>query len=813
MKTLNDILLGLRRLSNNLAFTITSILVIVLGLALYLSSYSLSYNFSKPLSYAAGDRYVTVSTYYNDSEVYHFGSNFDGFAFNRLREQVTSFEEFGTYRFIKLSISDGELPRQYVGAEVLPSLLRKPGVEPILGRMFQDEDALPDSQPVAIIGHNIWQNYYSADPDIIGKTSRINGQAYTVVGVMPESFDYPFSQHIWLPLDTSRAVQPEGLHSLGVLGVLKEGVSRESAGAEMDALLEQLVADYPAYYSESRSIVLPHTQTFVSTGDVGQLFQAVTLIILLLATLNLGTLLFVRANNRQQELAIRFAIGASQWEISRQILLESLILCVIGLLLSLGIAEFALGYIEERLRINMLSSDFPGTMSSWIDFSMDARAIGIATSLTLLVWLASGGFAAYKATRKDNNSVLAGGSKGGTEKNRVVMARVIVGFEVLASTFLLIVCCLLTASIIAAYRMDFGTPTDDYYTGMFELWDPRYEDEGERRRFLETLQRQLTEQGVVVDATVGSALPGQGGFLRRYNIADRDLSQDQQYPEQTLIWIANNYFQMLEVPLVEGRYFEETDNADSLPVIIVNRAFAQTHWPGESALGKQVQLDPDNGGVWHTVVGVSAHIIHGSPLGNYDNNPTLYRPLGQYAPVVLSLAVKLNRPLTEVEAEALLLEAAQDIDRDLAITSIRPLQRVTEMSMQGMDMVAQYSVAFALGTFILAIIGVYGNISRSVTQRTNEVGIRRALGSSNRHILWVFQREAMHYLLWGAAVGGMLAVAVSGSLAGFFNDILSFVPTVVPSVLLLIGVLVTLASYLPARRALTIEPGEALHYE
>ncbi len=814
MKTISDLLLGLRRLSNNLAFTITSILVIVLGLALYLSSYSLSYNSSKPLPFANGDRFVTVNMYYKDSDVYEFGSNFDGFAFNQLSEQVTSFEEFGTYRFMKLSISDGEVPRQYVGAEILPSLLRLPGIEPLMGRMFRDDDALPDSQPVTLIGHDIWRNYYAADPDIIGKTSRINGELYTIIGVMPENFDYPFSQHVWLPLDTSRDTQPANIHSLGILGLLKDGVSRDTATAEMTALATGLAEEYPAYYSETQAIVLPHSQTFGITGNAGQLFEGVTLTILLLATLNLGTLLFVRANNRQQELAIRYAIGASQWEISRQILLESLILCFIGLLLSLGIAELALGFIEEKIRINAMSSDFPGTLFSWINLTMDRRAIIIATSLTLLVWLVSGGFAAYQATRKDNNAVLAGGGgKGGTDKNKVVMSRLIVGFEVLAATFLLIICCLLTASIIATYRSDFGSSTDDFYTGMFELRGPLYEEDAARRNFLTEFQTQLRQQNTVVDATIGTALPGQGGYLNRYNIGDRDLRQNEQYPEETLIWIADNYFELLEVPLLEGREFDITDTEESQPVIIVNEAFAEAHWPGESALGKQVNLSPDSDGSWHTVIGVSSHIIHGSPFGNYDNNPTLYKPLSQYMPIVFSAAVKLQQPLTAVEADSLLTETAQNIDRDLAITSIRPLERVTEMSMQGMDLIAQFSVAFAMGTFILAIIGVYGNISRAVTQRTNEVGIRRALGSSNRGILWTFQKEAVQYLIWGAAAGGILAVAISSSLAGYFNDILSFVPTVVPIVLAIIAALVILASYIPARRATEIEPGEALHYE
>ncbi len=813
MNTLNDFLYGLRRLGNSPSFTFTSVLVIVLGLALYLCSYSLSYNFSKPLPFENGERYVAVQTYYKDSDVTHFGSNFDGFAANWLKQQVSSYSEFGVYRYGKYSISDGERVRQYVGAEIDPSLLQTTKVAPLLGRILTDEDALTDSPAVVLLSHGIWQNYYAADPGIVGKTSRINGELYNVIGVMPENFDYPFSQQIWLPLDLYQDIQPDGNLLLGALGVLGPDATLDSASSEMSTLMTQLAEDYPAYYSETESNVIGHSQTFVSNGNVGLLFQLVTLTILMLATLNLGTLLFVRANSRQKELAIRYAVGANRWEVSRQIFLESLILCVLGLLISLGIADFVLDLIEQKMRMNAATSDYPGSLSSWIDLTMDARAVTIATAITLLVWLASGGFAAYKVTKKDNNAVLAGGSKGGTEKNRVVFGRLVVGFEVTASCFLLIVCSLLAAAIVSSYRMDFGTATDDYYTGMFELKTAYYDDISQRREFLQTLQRELSNQPEISTATIASALPGQGGYLIRYSVEDRDLRRDNQFPLQSLVWVANNYFEALEVPLIAGRYFDDSDTSESQPVVIIDEMFAASLWPDESPLGKRIQLNPDTNGVWRTVVGVTSHIIHGSPLGNYDRNPTLYLSTSQNAPTNYSLAVKLNQQLSAREAEQLIESTAQRIDRELPITSIRSLKKVTEMSMQGMDILAQYSVAFALGTFLLAVIGVYGNISRAVTQRTNEVGIRRALGSSNRKVLWVFLREGVIYIAWGAIVGGVSAVLIGDLLASYFNDILTFLPLIVPSVIAALAALVILASYLPARKAITIEPGEALHYE
>jgi len=813
MKTLGDLIYGMRRLGNSPAFTLTSVLVIVLALALYLCSYSLSYNFTKPLAFENGDRFVTVKTVYKEYGTDHFGNNFDGFAYKRLREQVESYEALGAYRFGNFAISDGERPQRFVGAEIEVELFRTIGVAPHLGRLLTDEDTLSDSQASVLLSYSIWQNYYASDPEIVGSSSRINGRLYTVVGVMPESFDYPFSQHIWFPLNTSADVEPDGNLSLGLLGVLNENATLASASTEMSIQMARLVDEYPAFYSETEANVVRHSQTHVSTGNAGELFQLITLTILLLATLNLGTLLFVRANSRQKELAIRFAVGANQWEITRQILLESLILCVIGFLLSLGIAEFVLSLVEERIRTNMASSDYPGTLSSWIDLSMDGRAIAIAVGLTLFVWLSSGSFAAYRASKKDNNEVLAGGSKGGTDRSRVGISRFIVGFEVTTSCLLLIVCGVLVAAIMSTYRLDFGTPTAGYYTGMIELKGPNYQEAGQRRELLQNLQRELAVRSETSGATIATALPGQYGYLVRYGVEDRDLRVANQYPEQTSIWVADDYFEVLEVSLVEGRYFDESDSSSSLPVVIVNESFSESLWPGQSALGKRVQINPETEGEWHTVVGVTTHIIHGNPLGNYDRNPTLYRSLNQSTPTNFSLAIKLNRPLSDNDAELLISDTVQAVDRELAVTAMRSLARVTEMSMQGMDLIAKFSIAFALGTFVLAIIGVYGNISRAVTQRTNEIGIRRALGSSNRKVLWVFLREGALYLFWGAAIGGVSAVLISGALAGFFNDILTFLPIIVPVVIATIAALVLLASYLPARKAIAIEPGDALHYE
>lgn len=814
---LNKLLLDLKYVSRLLAkspaFTGVSVSVIVLGLALYLCAYSLGYNFSsKALPYADGDRYVGVNTIYEKTGVSFFGGNFDGYSINYLSERLKSFEDFGAYRWRPITLTDGEYAQEFTGAEIMPHLLAMTGVQPFMGRLLMDSDTVSGAAPVAVIRYKVWKNYFAADPNIIGSTTQIGGIPYTIVGVMPKDFDYPNAQHIWLPLDISDALKPGAL-SLSALGKLKDGVTLEDANLEFNRLFTELVEDYPAFYAHSPTAeVLPLRVAITpnSNSGVSELIGILNTVILALVILNLASLLFVRAHTREKELAVRSAMGANGFQVAKQILLESLLICTIGLALSVMIADVILHLTEQRLIKDATESDFPGDISSWVNLTIDWQALSVAIAVTGLIWLLSGAWIAFRAARIDSNAVLAAGGKGSSQQVNNWLIRAVIGVEVVVSSFLLIVCCLLAVSIFRLYQLDYGTATDNYYTAFFNLNNERYQSPKQRQQFIDDLQYQLSSLPEFEDATLTTALPGQFGIGIGYDVEDRDVLSNQQYPTQSMVAVAPNYFELLEVQLREGRSFNNNDNGNSLPVAIIDEILAQQLWPNESALGKRLLIKPST---WVTIVGTTSHIIQGNPFGGADRDPTLYRPIKQFAPGRFSIAVKLKPQVSNVVAERQLRETLKKLDKGLALQSPRPLERVISMSLSSMRIPAQSAIGYAIATLVFAVIGIYGLIARSVMLRTTEIGVRKALGSSKVKVLWIFLRQGLIYLTMGALIGGMAAIFASDLLTTYFTNIFADVPWVFVCVTAVVGSLIMLASYLPARKILALEPGDALRYE
>lgn len=813
-KLLLDLKYVFRLLAKSPAFSAISIVVVVMGLVLYLCSYTIVYNYSsKPLPYQNGDRFVAVKTTYKNSGASNFGQNFDEYAYNYLRSRVQSYETFSVYRYQPLTISDGDFPRQFTGAQIVPEAISMTKVSPLLGRMLNDSDALPGAQPVALLSFDVWQNYYAADQNIVGRLSRINGQLYTIVGVMPQKFDYPYAQDVWLPLTTSEGIEPDGILTLGAVGVLKPGVSLNAASAEIQTLVGQLIADYPEYYGQfSGAYVVPHSAIVASSSGLGDLLLILNISILALVALNLGVLLFFRAYKRQQELAVRYAVGANTLQIGRQILLESAVLCVIGLAMSLILADLVLYFVNQSMLANSGTVDSPAQQLSWVDLSIDFHAVGIAIITTALLWLVSGLWVAIRATKVDTSSVLASGGKGTVQSTHWI-TRIVVGLEITASCFLLIICSLVSIAIVNLYQIDFGTATKNYLTGAVQLRGVNYTDVNQRRVFLKELQRELSTIPEFQSASVTSALPGNYGEDFTYGLADRDLSQNNRFPSATLVGIGNNYFESVDVSILEGRAFDDSDTAESMPVVIIDELLAKRLWPGESAVGKQMALRPSTDNQWVRVIGVNSHIIQATPFGGGETYPALYRPLSQYTPYYLFIALQLAPGVTQKEATRQLQTVVRSLDRDLAVVAIQSLQSVVDKSHATYDFVANLATGFGLATFVFSLIGVYGLIARSVAERTHEIGIRKAIGSTTHKVLWLFLRQGLIYLVLGIVIGGAAALLTSTVLAGFINNLLDALGWVLCGVAGLMASMVLLASYLPARESAAMEPGDALRYE
>ncbi|PCI76731.1 MAG: hypothetical protein COB20_09865 [SAR86 cluster bacterium] len=818
MTTLSDANYSLRLLLKTPGFSGICLVVIVLGLTVILSIYSLLYEVRyKDLPFPGGDRFVALKASDKNTgiDLGEFVSN--AHVYNAIRANVTGFEVFGGFQQEAIAISDDESIVAVSSASITPNLLHSTSVLPIMGRLFDDDDAIPGAPETALISFQLWQNYYNADSEIIGKQSRINGSPRTIIGVMPEGFAYPIAHNIWVPLSVpeSAAIEDES-HRIVIAGVLTEDSNLNAINNEIDSVLARLAEEMPSKYGNIKADVSAHALVWIGgVGGIGTALFVVTGLVLSLICLNLATLLFVRANSRRQELAIRNALGASRGQIVLQILLESLILCIAGMLAALMLSNLLLTAIENGLTSLMANSSVDA-LPFWFELGIGNNSILVASVLTAVVWLVSGSYAAFSASGKDLNQILESGSKGATGSKQGRTAKVVVGFEIVFSCFLLILCGLLLLSTNNMQNTEFGGSSEGLSVATYELVTTAYESPQSRLRYIQNLEQELLALGSVEEVSFTTAIPGWvSDEFPSFALEDRDVRLDDRYPRQGVVWVAGNYFDLLNIELLQGRYFSGNDNTDSLPTVIVDQLFAENMWPGESAIGKRVQLDPDSNDVsqWLTIVGVVPHILQGDPIAGQKTQSTFYRPVYQETPIRVQLVAKHTSDFSLAEFRQQLATAGTRVDRDIPFDSAQRLVDAQRIGITLQGAIGRIFGGIAITTFVLAIIGIYAVISRSITQRTSEIGIRRALGSSAGSVIRIFVTQGVLFLVVGILVGGGAAILVSTVLTAVYDDLLSWLVPVFLVVTGTIGAMIFLASYVPARTAVRMEPGDALRYE
>lgn len=817
MNTLNDLSYSLRLLGKTPAFSAICLIVIALGATIALSSYSLLYEFRyKALPFVDGDRFVVLKSRVTDSGFEAGPLIVNSYAFNAIKTSAKGLDEIGGFEERTVAISDGEMTIPVSGVAITPNLLRRTGVQPLLGRLLVNDDSISGAAAVVLISFREWQNYYNADPDIIGKMSRINGMLRTIVGVMPEGFGYPVAHNVWFPLDIPEAgLIEDDFLQIWVAGFIAEEASFSSVNSEIDIALSRLAQELPSKYLNLSSDISFHASVWTNDGGMGNALLVITVIVLFLVCLNLGTLLFVRANARRQELSIRNALGASRFQIFVQILLESLLLCVAGTLIALGLTQWLLTTIENGISSLMATSQVDA-LPFWFDLGIDSNGIAVAIGLMLIIWLASGSITALRASGKELNQNLDSGTKGATGSKIGRATRVVVGVEIVLSCFLLIVCGLVAVTTYNMQETEFGGTSENLAIATFSLPSEGYEDEQQRLQFLQDLELELVSTSLIEEATFTTAIPSRNpNYFTSFALEDRDVQLNQQYPSQGIIWVEDEYFEILNIALQAGRSFSRSDTNDSLPVVIIDQIFANNFWPGESVIGKRVQINSDRTEIaeWLTVVGVIPSILQGDPILNQQNLSTFYRSAAQKTPNRFRLVAKHVAGAAMADVRQQIISAGSRVDRDVPLDSVKPLIESQRTGVVVQGAAGRVFAGIAVATFILAIIGIYAVIVRSIDQRTMEIGIRRAMGSSADSVIWIFLKQGLLFLTIGIVVGGGSAVLASSALTIMYADLLNWLVPVFLVVTGSIGTMILLASYLPARRAIQLEPGDALRYE
>jgi predicted permease len=731
----------------------------------------------------------------------------DFYTYQELLKENRSADYVGAFTWQRVILSEGQASSSLRASAISPRLLA--GTVPLMGRTFEESDAKPGATKVAVLTYDTWRNYFAGDKSIIGRTTRIDATPVQIVGVMPQGFWAFEDFELWQPLQMPVMTRPgDPKQTLSPIIALKQGQSAESVLNEIKSTVAHVNSNYPSVYNASRRVLLvpAHRMFTYSATPIIAMLMFMSIAVLLLGGVNISMVFLARLLERSRELALRTALGASRGRLLRQCLQETALLVIGGLAVGYGLAAMGIrwtqwiaGRLAQILAIGR------------IEAYMVLRPIDVLAPVLfgIAIWLLSTLIPAWRVARQDAAEVLAGSGKGASNRGSNKGAAVLVGFQVVISCLVVVVC----GSMVLAVNAETGKPSGLNSKNVMistapTVFDGRYADPSKRLRYWEDLIAAIKSRIPGADVAFSTASPSRPHPVAAV-IEGRQGTSNQGALTLPLDVISHNYFNLLGVGLKSGRFFDTTDNGNSLNVAIVDEELARKYWPDQSPLGKRVQLNPQDNGQWLTIVGVVASVAGGRPYKSEDVG-AIYRPLLQAVPSEFQLVVKL--PATDPNSRIALRAAAFAVDRDLPLNNLQTLDDYLAVLRLPNQSLVPIAAAFALITVVIAASGLFGLISRSVAQRTQEVGILRALGATPQRVQWMFLRQGALYL--GMAIVGIaMGVMISPVMSREITNILDYTIPVTAGVVLLMATIIFAASYLPSRRALALEPGDALRHE
>ncbi len=733
--------------------------------------------------------------------------------FVNLKAQNQSFERLAAFRSWSWQLTgDGE-PERVRGARVSADFFAAVGAGPVLGRVFSAEEDLPNHAPVAVISHRLWQQHFGGDKHVIGKTITLTGQNTMIVGVMPPGFQFPgganmipglqfeLQNDIWMPLAiTDEERQQHGNLNLATIGRLKPGVSTAQGENELRALQKELPLGKIGYTLN----VLPlHQQMVGAIRKPLLVLLATVAIVLLIACANIANLLLARATSRQKEIAIRAALGAGRRRIIRQLLTESLLLSLAG-----GAIGLLLAVWGNSLLVSLIPRDVPRIA----DVGVDVRILLFTLALSVVTGLIFGLVPALQASRFDLNASLKDGTRGttaGAGQNR--LRSLLVVSEVAMALVLLIGAALLMKSFMRLLDVAPGFNPDNVLTLEIQLADlepSRYAREEERTKFFQQLMDRLEAVPGVEKAGGVLSLPLSGAFESTDLILEgQESTPDAQRPEADYTVVTPNYFETLQIPLLQGRQFNTHDRKDSPGVIVINDILAQRLWPSQNALGKRFRIGFEER--QREVIGVVGSIKQTTL--DAEVRPAMYMPHQQSPNSGMTVLVRTRgEPLAMAAA---VREEVRALDRDVPVTQVQTMERVVGASVAQPRFSMLLVGLFAGLALVLSAVGIYGVMAYSVSRRAHEIGVRMALGASAREVLKLVLKDGMTLALAGIGVGLLGAFALTRLMASFLFDVSAKDPGTFATVAVFLAVVAFIACYIPARRATKVDPLIALRNE
>ena len=803
-----DVRYGVRMLFKNPGTSAISILALTLGIGVTATMYSIVYGIMLRLPFEESEKIISVARTIPSLGIDRTRVRIHDYL--DWRAEQSSFEQLAAFRPGTVNVAGTDAPTRYEGAFITASGFRVLRQEAFMGRTFFEGEDDPTAEPVMLIGYHVWHDRFDGDLDIVGRVVRANAEPTTIVGVMPEGFQFPELQDVWLPLRVNALQIPRGQGDLlRVFGRLAEGVSLEEAQAELAAIARQLELEYPTTNEGFGVVVFPYVEDVIGGEGAALLWTMLgaVFLVLLIACANVANLLLSRAFDPTKEVAIRTALGAKRRRIMAQMLTEVGVLALIGAILGLAGANLGVGLFNRALEVW-------GDMPFFVDIKVDAAVVIFVLGLTFAATFLAGIFPAVQTTGGNLNDVLSDASLGSSSFRLGKISKALVVLQIALSCGLLVGAGLMIKSVANVRNIDFGFPHDEIFTASVGLFEIDYPDVESRQRFFEDLRMRLSAQPGVVAASLAESLPVQ--FLGRnpvpFGLEGESYAAYFDRPTAHRNLISAGFFDTFAAEILHGRDFNELDTAESLRVAIVNRAFVEKFFHDGDPLGKLVNTgwwEPEDPTAWVTIVGVVGDLYMGGPENDMPQG--IYLPLSQYDAEFMSIAARTRGdPLA---LTSVVRGQVMGLDANLPIYDVRTMSGVIREETMLFPVMGSLFMIFGFVALFLASVGLYGVMSFAVRRRTQEIGVRMALGAGSPDVLRLILRQGLIQLGIGLVLGMMLAAGVSRLTEVLLFGVEPSDPTIFAAIAIVLLATGLLACLIPARRAASVDPMVALRSE